>query len=256
MPQAPDPEAIWRAIDAKNAKANAASDRRNAAGLTASANVAVPSSGVPGQGYSPAAPVTVNDLGRAFATGVPIVGGTLNTFDAATNAALAPVLNRFFDEKGQLQEPTFGERYAHAKRDQNAADKRFATEHPVVDTIAQAAGNVATMAPVMSAAPKAFGLAGPLWEMPHGGAIAGAAMGGADAATRGENPLGGMLVGGLSGGGAGLSGQLAGKAFNWGMDRVWPLAAPRMTVNPRLRLGSGLRSQAGIEYFNQRNRAE
>src|SRR5689334_2592108 len=92
---------------------------------------------------SEASPVTTNDVVRAAATGVPVIGGALNKLDAATNAALAPLLNRFFDEKDQLPEATFGERYAHSLKDQEGADKRFAEEHPIVDTAAQLAGGVA-----------------------------------------------------------------------------------------------------------------
>jgi hypothetical protein len=61
--------------------------------------------------FTPDAPVSVNSVGRSFATGVPIIGGLLNKADAATNAALAPVLNPLFDEKDQLK-GSFGERYA------------------------------------------------------------------------------------------------------------------------------------------------
>src|SRR4051812_15929439 len=72
-----------------------------------------------------AEPVSVNNVGRSFATGVPIIGGLLNRADAATNAALAPVLNPLFDEKDQLNEPTWSERYAHSLRDQEGADAKF-----------------------------------------------------------------------------------------------------------------------------------
>jgi hypothetical protein len=52
-------------------------------------------------------PVSANDVARSAASGVPIVGGALNKLDAATNAALAPVLNRFFAPENQLSEPSF-----------------------------------------------------------------------------------------------------------------------------------------------------
>jgi hypothetical protein len=52
---------------------------------------------------APAAPVSVNDVGRAVATGVPILGGAMNKLDAATNATLAPLLNRFFKTEDQFR---------------------------------------------------------------------------------------------------------------------------------------------------------
>ena len=108
-------------------------------------------------GAAPAAPVTANDVGRSFASGVPVLGGLLNKADAATNAALAPLLNRFFDEKDQLPEDTFGERYAHSLRDQEGADAKFAQQHPVIDTAAKLAGGAAAMAPAIAAAPGVLG---------------------------------------------------------------------------------------------------
>src|ERR1700744_398245 len=64
--------------------------------------------------------VTANKVVRSVATGVPVVGGLLNKADAATNAALAPVLNPLFDDKNKLKGDTFGERYANSLKEQNA----------------------------------------------------------------------------------------------------------------------------------------
>ncbi|MCC8954105.1 hypothetical protein H8B02_11725 [Bradyrhizobium sp. Pear77] len=145
-------------------------------------------------------PVSINNLGRSFATGVPIVGGLLNKADAATNAALAPALNRFFDEKDQLPEATFGERYAHSLRDQEGTDAKFAAQHPVIDTGAKLAGGVASMAPVVSVAPGLFGATGTFAARTGMGATSNALLGGTDAAVRGEDPVKGALVGGVLGG--------------------------------------------------------
>lgn len=172
-----------------------------------------------------AAPVTANSVVRSAATGVPIVGGLMNKLDAASNAALAPLLNRFFAPEDQLAEPTFGERYAHSLRDQEGADKRFATDHPVIDTAAQLAGGIASTAPFMAAAPKAFGLTGTLPQMVRNGAISGAALSGADAATRGEDIGGAATVGGIIGGAAGPVGKGVGKVVAAIADRVKPPAA-------------------------------
>lgn len=188
--------------------------------------------GVGGNSAPPqeAAPVTANSVVRSAATGVPIVGGLMNKLDAASNAALAPLLNRFFAPEDQLAEPTFGERYAHSLRDQEGADKRFATEHPVVDTAAQLAGGIASTAPFMAAAPQAFGLTGTLPQMVRNGAISGAALSGADAATRGENIGDAAAVGGIVGGAAGPVGKGVGKVVAAVADRIKPPATVARNV--------------------------
>lgn len=147
----------------------------------------------------PVDPVSVNNVGRSFSTGVPIIGGTLNKVDAATNAALAPALNSFFDDKDQLNEPTFSERYAHSLRDQEGADAKFASQHPIVDTGAKLAGGVAAMAPAVAAAPSLFGATGGLGSRIVNGAVSNAAIGGADSAARGEGPVSGAITGGVLG---------------------------------------------------------
>ncbi|WP_431014556.1 hypothetical protein [Bradyrhizobium pachyrhizi] len=186
----------------------------------------------PAPAEPPAAPVTLNNVARSAATGVPIIGGALNKLDAATNAALAPLLNRFFDEKDQLPEATFQERYAHSLRDQEAADKKFSTEHPVIDTAAQLAGGVASMAPAITAAPKAFGVTGSMFQMARNGALSGAAVSGADAAVRGEDIVPAAGVGGFLGGVAGPVGKGVGKVGAALADRFSPAAAaPRNVVN-------------------------
>lgn len=158
-----------------------------------------------------AAPVTTNDVVRATATGVPIVGGMLNEANAITNAALAPVLNPLFDEKDQLKGKTFAERRKEAKAIQEGMDKKFAAEHPVIDTAANIVGGVAGTIPAMMAAPAAFGLTGPLSQMVTRGAASNAAIGAADAVVRGESPVAPAAVGGVVGAVAPLIGRGVGK---------------------------------------------
>lgn len=167
-----------------------------------------------GQAAAPeaaAAPVTANEVVRATATGVPVVGGLLNQANAATNAALAPVLNPLFEEKDQLKGKTFAERRAESLRQQEAMDKRFEEQHPVVDTLAKVAGGVGGSIPMMVAAPAAFGLTGPLPQMVMRGAASNAALGAADAAVRGEGVVAPAVVGGVVGAAAPLAGRAVGK---------------------------------------------
>ncbi|WP_426418199.1 hypothetical protein [Bradyrhizobium genosp. A] len=188
--------------------------------------------GVTGNAAAPpeAAPVTANSVVRSAATGVPIVGGLMNKLNAASNAALAPMLNRFFAPEDQLAEPAFSERYAHSLRDQEGADKKFAAEHPVIDTAAQLAGGIASTVVPMSAAPKAFGLTGSMFNMARNGALSGAAVSGADAAVRGEDPAAAAGLGGIIGGAAGPVGKGVGKVVAAVADRIKPPATVARNV--------------------------
>jgi hypothetical protein len=154
-------------------------------------------------------PSMAEGVGRAFSRGVPILGGALNKMDAATNAALAPVL---FNKEDQLSEPTFGERYQHSLRDQERKDKSFATEHPIADAVAEVGGGIASTGAAAGTAmgARALGLTGrTLPRMMAQGAASGAGIGGVDAAVRGENPFTAGAVGGAVGGLAPAAGRLA-----------------------------------------------
>jgi hypothetical protein len=162
---------------------------------------------------------------RAAATGVPIIGGALNKLDAATNATLAPVLNRFFSPDQQLQEPTWGGRYQHSLGDQNQLDQSFQQQHPIVDTAAQIAGGAASMVPAASTAigARLLGMTGStLPRMMATGAVTGGVIGGLDAATRGQDPTIGAMTGGAFGGAGPLVGRAAGAIAN----RFVPSAVP------------------------------
>lgn len=175
-------------------------------------------------------PASVNNVGRSFATGVPILGGLLNKADAATNAALAPVLNPLFDEKDQLNEPTWSERYAHSLRDQEGADAKFAAQHPVIDTGAKLAGGVASMAPVVAAAPGLFGATGNFAARTAASMYTNAAIGGADSAIRNGDPISGAVVGGLIGGAAPAVEAAASPFVSSIMARINPTGAANRQV--------------------------
>jgi hypothetical protein len=165
---------------------------------------------------------------RSAATGVPIIGGALNKLDAATNAALAPVLNPLFDKKDQLTEPTFGERYEHAKRVQEGMDKSFETAHPVLDTTAKLVGGTASLGGVAARVPgaaSALGLTGKTLAARAGaGALSGAAIGGGDAAVRGED----IATGAGLGGGVGLAAPAIGRG------RLIVMIYGGLALHPRL----------------------
>jgi hypothetical protein len=176
-----------------------------------------------------AEPISANNVARAAATGVPIIGGLLNKANAATNAALAPVLNPLFDQKDQLSEPTYAERYAHSLKDQEGMDKRFEEQHPVVSTAAQIAGGVGATLPLAATATgaKLLGITGEtLAKQAGAGALSGAAIGAADSAARGQSMSEGAIIGLGMGAGAPIIGHAIGTGFQGAKNLISPPRAP------------------------------
>lgn len=169
----------------------------------------------------PDASVSVNNVVRQAATGVPIIGGLLNKADAATDAALAPLLNPLFAPQNRLVGDTFADRYRNALAIQNGQDQAFEQTHPVIATGAQLAGGMAALAPVAATATgaRALGVAGDtLAQRALTGMASGAAIGGSDAAVRsGGDPdaiVHGAELGGAFGGGAPIAGRVIGAGAN------------------------------------------
>ncbi|MFT8367554.1 MAG: hypothetical protein ABF646_02255 [Acetobacter papayae] len=158
-------------------------------------------------------PSIAEGTSRAFATGVPVIGGLLNRADAATNATLAPVLNGLFSPDQQLQ-GDWPQRYQQALAAQNGADRQFAQQHPALNTGAQIAGGIAATAPLASIAIPSR-LAQASGALAAGGRIGltgleGAALGGTDAYARGDNVAQGAGMGAVGGAG----GQALGEALS------------------------------------------
>ena len=157
-------------------------------------------------------PSMASGLVRSAARGVPIVGGLLNKADAATDAALAPVMNRFFPENEQLK-GDFGDRYKQALKTQEGEDTAFGKAHPIASTAAEIGGGIGglDLAAGTALGAKALGLtAKTLPRMMVGGAASGAGIGALDTATRGGDPTEGALYGGA----AGAVGPVIGKAVS------------------------------------------
>lgn len=165
-------------------------------------------------GATPAdAPSFLEGLGRSVATGVPAVGGVLNTVDAATNATLAPVLNGLFAPDQQLQ-GDWGDRYRQSLAIQNGADQQFQQAHPNVNLAGRIVGGIAGSIPLASAAvparlAQATGAGGLLGRAAALG-LEGAAVGADDAFTRGQNIGQGAAWGGAAGAGGSLAGDALG----------------------------------------------
>lgn len=146
---------------------------------------------------------SATDYARAAATGVPIIGGLLNKADAATNAALAPLIDQFLpDSYEKLPGKTWSERYDQALAIQKRRDAEFAKGHPVANTAAELAGGLASTGGLAATAigARALGLGGTtLPGQIARGFGSNLVIGGLDAATRGGDPITGAAIGGVVG---------------------------------------------------------
>ncbi|MBV8474512.1 MAG: hypothetical protein JO107_10235, partial [Hyphomicrobiales bacterium] len=161
-------------------------------------------------------PGMATGLARAVATGVPIVGGLLNSADAATDAALAPILNPLFSKDQQLKGDTWSERYDNALRTQEGMDKAFQQQHPIAEAAGELAGGVGALGALSktAAGAKMLGLtAKTLPGMIAAGAASGGAIGAADNAVRGEDPTTGAMLGGAAGAAGPVVGRIANELF-------------------------------------------
>jgi hypothetical protein len=111
-------------------------------GATQEQAFAILQSQIGGKKTETESPGMASGLVRSFSRGVPILGGLLNKADAATDAALAPVMNPLFADKDQLK-GDFGQRYGQALKTQEGEDKAFSEKHPIASTAAEIGGSVA-----------------------------------------------------------------------------------------------------------------
>lgn len=181
--------------------------------------------------------ISVDNVARQVAKGVPIVGELANKANAATYAALGPL---FPTDNTVSQAPTFGERYSENIDRQHKQDRAFEDEHPIVSTAANIAGGVGSLGGVMARAPAAaemLGMTGSsLPKMAAKGAVSGAALSGGDAALRGDDVTSAAMLGAALGGGAPVVGAGIGKAVEGVRDAVTPVR--RVPMNGETVAGS------------------
>jgi hypothetical protein len=129
-------------------------------------------------------------LARSFVEGVPILGPLAKRGVMAASAAVAPFVDPYLPEGSEkLPEATFGERYQHLSDYMDAQERGFTAQHPYLDTGAQVAGGVASLAAAGTTATGArlLGLTGEtLPQMIAGGAASGAGITAADTYLRGD----------------------------------------------------------------------
>lgn len=136
--------------------------------------------------------------GTNFLRGVPIAGAYADKAAAALNAAAQPVM-----ETGLSNAPSFGERYSENERRIKEGTDAYNREKPIASMAQQFAGGTAAFAPLAasSVAAKALGMSGTLPQMVGRGAVSGAAIGGADAAARGDDVSRAATIGAATGAG-------------------------------------------------------
>lgn len=189
-------------------------DQQNAAVEEIAANLRV----APDPKTDPSGALSTENVVRATARGVPIIGGALNKANAATNAVLSPLIEPFMSPSESdisRNGETLPERYRKSLDMQNQRDAAFEAQHPVIDTAAEIAGGVGATLPVAatSAGAKFLGMSGTLPQMIRRGTTSGALIGGADAAVRGQDPTTGAEVGAALNAVAPVLGRVAGKAI-------------------------------------------
>jgi hypothetical protein len=137
--------------------------------------------------------------------GMPGLGGFANRIGAAAAAVAHPLT-------GAGASGTLSERYSKDKALNEEIERDFEEAHPNLALASQAIGGVtSTGAAGMTAlGGRALGLVGTLGQQVVRGGLSGAALGGIDAAARGQDPTTAAAIGG----GLGVVGPLAGRAVN------------------------------------------
>lgn len=164
--------------------------------------------------------LTADNLARSAAQGIPGIGGVVDKFAAGMDALTQPLLGRGSNAG------TLAERYAKNSAQEAAHTQSFETAHPIASTAANIVGGTAATGALMKAIPataSAMGFGGgPLLPNVAKGAASGAAIGGVDAAVRGQDPLSGAEWGGAFGGAAPAAGRMIGSVLGKAMHPVSP----------------------------------
>lgn len=126
--------------------------------------------------------------------GVPVLGAFVPQAGAAISAAAQPLTG-----VGDGAE-SFWDRYSKNLEAEKAASEHIDRNQPGLSTTAKLIGGAVAMAPIAAAAPGLLGATGGFAARTGMSAASNAAIGGADAAARGHDPLTGAAIGGLIGG--------------------------------------------------------
>jgi hypothetical protein len=157
--------------------------------------------------------------------GVPVLGAYADKGAAALNAAAQPLTDTGLSNAG-----SFFDRMNEDEKTIKAGTDAFEKTHPIGTTVGKLAIGGAAMAPLIAAAPELMGASGTMAARMGYGALSNATIGGADSAARGQNPVGGAIVGGLLGAGAPVAEAAASPFISSIMSRINPTGAANRQV--------------------------
>jgi hypothetical protein len=173
--------------------------------------------------------------------GIPIVSPIASHLAAASQAlaeTIAPPSKNVSDVvSGQksVGDMSFGEKYSSALDAMRGASAGFAKENPKGSTAANIVGAVGSAIPMAGTGlgAAAMGLRGPslAWRM-LGGTVGQGAIGGTDAALRGDNPLIGAGVGAAGGAAGPMLGEGAAKVGGAAANYLWPRQGALSQIDP------------------------
>lgn len=187
----------------------------------------------------PEPPVTIRALAEQAREGIPILGPLAGKAGAAIDAASVGLTHALGGTAsgGMSDAPDFSTRYAQNLARQNEESEKFREAHPVKSTVAGLAGGAAALAPIGMTATgaKLLGIGGDtVLGMAARGALSGGAIGGADAASRGEDIAKGAVIGGALGGGAPIAARAIGTALSPIVSNIAARVAPERYAGSQL----------------------
>ena len=178
------------------------------------------------QGQDMGKDITPNNVVRSMGNGIPVIGGMLNSIDAATNATLAPVLNPLFSQDNQLQ-GGWSDRYKQSLAQQNGMDSGYWQNHPVADLAGNLAGGTLATVAAAGMLPPGSGATTLSGKIAQGGAV-GAGLGGADSAVRSGGDMKSAAIGAGVGGITGM----AAPAVTTGIGKIAQAVLGQKAVAP------------------------
>ncbi len=170
----------------------------------------------------------LDDAVRMTAEGVPILGGLATKGEAALSATFPSSWT-----PGGSTAPDWSTRYSENLEKEKAKSEAIRKAHPWLSGAAHVVGAIAGTAPMVMAAPEAFGIsADPLLARTLAAGTTGGVIGGADAAARDEPVLKGAAVGGLTSAVAPGAGDLIGSAIGKVLPSLQQIPGILKGVNP------------------------
>jgi hypothetical protein len=180
------------------------------------------------------APLSVNNVARTLARGVPVAGAYLDELDAATNAAISPLIPSWLADA--IPGDTWKQRYLASLATQRREDQAFDAAHPLASLGLRFGGGAAAGAAAMLGAPTAARLAFGMWGSP-----------GSRLETAGHGLASGAVLSGLHGFGDGegdFKSRLANAGYSAAFGGLLGAAVPQIAHSSARDIANYLGSDA------------